>query len=136
MNNYCRHCGFKFENGEDVCPKCKVKVIKDRINVEQKKEEIKENKKTENIYFFVCLGFIFFTIGSYFVSFLNDLFPVLVLITVVLIIISKAKVKNSVKINVLYYLLLIGITSIILMAIISIVSWLKDLITSLNRGLY
>lgn len=56
MNNYCRNCGEKLENGIKICPKCNTEVLENRVNVEVKEKEVVEYKNKENICILLTLA--------------------------------------------------------------------------------
>lgn len=112
MNNYCRHCGEKLEANVTVCPKCSAEVIEARVNIEEKKKEIDEQKKKAKKYVLIMALFyaLAYLIDYYkelfegsFIYNLRSLFPLMAIITLIY---ARVTLKQSKLIRVLFGILL------------------------------
>ena len=108
MNNYCRNCGEKLENDITVCPKCNCEVLDGRINVEEKREELKYFRKKEfdyilSIIFLYLMAFLISNTEAYgYDPFLSFIVPLMTLGATVLLVYAKFSMKKSFIINLLY----------------------------------
>ena len=108
MNNYCRNCGEKLENNTKICPKCNAEVFETRVNVEQKKNEIEEYKKKENIYIIIVITLFALSylssylnvLGEY--NFISYIRPLLYLGAVITLIYARITMDKSNKIRIMF----------------------------------
>ena len=108
MNNYCRNCGEKLESDTKICPKCNTEVFENRINIEQRKNELEEYKKKENryiitIFLLYALSYLSAYLGfrkEYsFISYIN---PLLSLGAIITLIYARITMNKSQKIRTLF----------------------------------
>lgn len=108
MNNYCRNCGEKLENDTKACPKCNAEVFENRVNVEQRKNELEEYKKKENKYIIIIIALyalsylsphlIFW--GEY--NFISYISPLLSLGATITLIYARITMNKSKKIRIMF----------------------------------
>lgn len=132
MNNYCRNCGQKLEEGVTVCQKCNAEVFIERINVEEKKEEITKFKIKEKNYVIIILLMYF---SSIFLSFglenkiIFFVSPLLALASYIMLIYARITMYNSrmikIMFNIFLILFIIKLIYIIMMmvACVNIIKW-------------
>ena len=138
MNNYCRNCGEKLDNNTKICPKCNAEVFETRVNVEQKKNEIKEYKKKENKYIIIVItlyALSFLTpylksLGEYnFISFISPLLPLGAVITLIY---ARITMNKSKKIRIMFNIFMV----LIILYLLFIVFIFITCTGALNRGCY
>lgn len=114
MNNYCRNCGEKLENNIKVCPKCNAEVFENRVNVEQRKNELEKYKKKENMYIIVIIilyasaylsPYYFRILGVY--NFISYIIPLLYLAATITLIYARITMNKSQKIRIMFNIFMI-----------------------------
>ncbi|MDD6879522.1 MAG: hypothetical protein PUD59_04780 [bacterium] len=124
MNNYCRNCGEKLENDINVCPKCNAEVFKNRINVEEKKKELYEYKNKENKYVILIIALFSLSCISFVFNFLSYINPLLFLCAIITLIYAKITMNKSIKIKIIFNIIIILPILYLLYSVISIIiSW-------------
>ncbi len=138
MNNYCRNCGEKLNSNDKQCPKCHAKVFEKRIDVKQKKLEIKEFKRKETIY--VIIIFSLYAI-AYLVAHLNisknnnfvsNTSSLFLLGSVITLVYARITLNKSIIIRVLFGILI----GIIIISIIWIIFLFATCGSIFNRDYY
>ena len=114
MNHYCRNCGERLSSGEKVCPKCEAEVFDSRIDVEEKKQEMIEEKEQEKKYIAIMIIFaVLNTIASYMGSKNQSLFssfgPLFALVFIITLIYARIKLPQSKMIQIIFIIVLAGL---------------------------
>lgn len=112
MNNYCRNCGEKLENGIKSCPKCSAEVFDERINVDEKKKELEVYKKKEKKYIIIVITLFAIALavpylnflGIY--SFISYLSSLALLGAIITLIFARITMNNSKKIKIMFNIFL------------------------------
>ena len=130
MNNYCRHCGSKMIEGNNVCPNCETEVVFERINVEERQKEINEYKIKEKNFFLIIIGM--FVIAKVFSRFdkLEIFCPLIYLADFITLVYANITLKNSKLLQTTFNIVICAAA----LFIIGMILLLLSCTGALNRG--
>ena len=129
MNNYCRNCGNKLDKDAKFCSKCSAEVFDDRIDVEKKKKELEVYRKKENIFIIVVICLYVLPYFLHYLHFISDavvsfIGPLSYLCATVILIYARIMMHDSIKIKVLFYIIISLVIIYILFMILLFVTCL------------